>query len=141
MAYDEGLAQRIRELVDDMANTVEKKMFGGVCYLVDGNMACGVYKTFLIVRVGPDRYEDSLTKPFTRVFDITGKVMKGWVMVEEGGYADDEDLSEWVEQGVSFAKSLPLRRGALPPAHSNHAGRSWTGVQFGIPGCCNHDPG
>ena len=107
MAYDEGLAQRISEVLGEMVDIVEKKMFGGVCYLLDGNMACGVIKEFLIVRVGPDRYEEALIKPFTRVFDITRKVMKGWVMVEEGGYAEDHDLFKWVEQGVEFARSLP----------------------------------
>ncbi len=107
MAYDEGLAQRIREVLDDLTGTREKKMFGGVCYLVDGNMACGVFKEFLIVRVGPDRYEKSLKIPGTRVFDITGKVMKGWVMVEEDAYADDDDLRGWVVKGVEFAQSLP----------------------------------
>lgn len=107
MAYDEGLAQRIREVLDELIGTVEKKMFGGVCHLVDGNMACGVFKEFLIVRVGPEHYEDSLKSPGTRVFDITGKVMKGWVMVDESAYAEDEDLQRWVVLGVEFAQSLP----------------------------------
>lgn len=107
MPYDEGLAQRIREVLDELVQTAEKKMFGGVCYLVDGNMACGVFKEFLIVRVGPDKYEESLKTPFARVFDITGKVMKGWVMVEEGGYGDDDKLAGWVKKGVAFATSLP----------------------------------
>lgn len=107
MAYDDGLAQRIREVLDELAESVEKKMFGGVCYLVDGNMACGVFKEFLIVRVGPDRYAESLKVPGTRVFDITGKVMKGWVMVEEGAFEDDDDLRRWIEMGVQFAQSLP----------------------------------
>ncbi len=107
MTYDQGLAQRISEVLDELTGTVEKKMFGGVCYLIDGNMACGVYKEFLIVRVGPERYEESLKIPGTRVFDITGKVMKGWVMVDESAYAEDDDLREWVLKGVEFAKSLP----------------------------------
>ena len=107
MAYDEGLVQRVREALDELTETVEKKMFGGVCYLVAGNMACGVLKEFLIVRVGPDRYDESLALPGTRVFDITGKVMKGWVMVEESAYAEDEDLRAWVVKGLEFAQSLP----------------------------------
>lgn len=110
MAYDEGLAHRIGEVLEvleDLPWFVEKKMFGGVCYLIDGNMACGVIKEFLIVRVGPDRYEEALGKPHTRLFDFTGRPMKGWVMVDEEGYGDDDDLSEWVWQGVEFARSLP----------------------------------
>ena len=109
MAYDYGLAQRISEVLDELSGTVEKKMFGGVCHLVDGNMACGVFKEFLIVRVGSDQYEKSLKSPGVRVFDITGKVMKGWVMVEESAYAEDEDLRQWIDMGVEFAKSLPLK--------------------------------
>lgn len=107
MAYDQGLAQRISEVLDELTGTVEKKMFGGVCFLIDGNMACGVYKEFLIVRVGVERYEGSLKLPGTRVFDITGKVMKGWVMVDESAYAEDDDLRVWVIKGVEFAQSLP----------------------------------
>lgn len=107
MAYDQGLAQRIREIIDELTETVEKKMFGGVCYLISGNMACGVFKEFLIVRVGPERYEEALKILGTRVFDITGKVMKGWVMVDENAYAEDEDLKGWIVRGMAFAQSLP----------------------------------
>ncbi|MDO9264582.1 MAG: TfoX/Sxy family protein [Desulfosalsimonadaceae bacterium] len=107
MAYDQGLAQRIREIVQDMPGCVEKKMFGGLCYLMDGNMACGVYKEFLIVRVGIDDYESALMEPHTRKFDITGKIMKGWVMVDGGGYADDDDLTGWLRRGFGYAGSLP----------------------------------
>lgn len=107
MSYDEGLVQRIREVMDDVTEPIEKKMFGGVCFLVGGNMACGVLRDFLIVRVGSGQYEQSLKAPGAGVFDITGKVMKGWVMVDESGYAEDEDLRQWVEKGVAFAQSLP----------------------------------
>ena len=107
MAYDQGLAQRIRETLDDISEFEEKKMFGGVCYLLNGNMACGVYKDYLIVRVGPDNYANSLAKLHAREFDITGKSMKGWVMVSEDGYANDKDLEEWVRKGLGFAQSLP----------------------------------
>ena len=82
MAYDEGLAQRIREALDELRPPalVEKKMFGGIGFMVQGNMACGVNKDKLIVRVGPAGYQEALTRPHAMVFDITGRPMKGWVM-------------------------------------------------------------
>jgi len=107
MAYDEGLAQRVTELLEEMPGFNEKKMFGGVCYLLNGNMACGVLNEDIIVRVGPENYENSLKLPHTRKFDITGRPMKGWVMVSPGGHASDEDLAAWVRKGVNFALSLP----------------------------------
>jgi TfoX/Sxy family transcriptional regulator of competence genes len=107
MAYDEGLGQRIREVLDEQPNLVEKKMFGGVGFMVQGNMACGVHKDMLIVRVGPDAYEETMQYPHTRPFDMTGRAMKGWVMVEPGGFESDEDLKDWVKQGLNFALTLP----------------------------------
>lgn len=107
MAYDEGLAQRIRDTLGDMPGLVEKKMFGGVGYLLGGNMACGVNQDALIVRVGPEAYEDALGEPHTRVFDLTGRPMKGWITVAPAGYASDTDLAGWVGRGVRFAASLP----------------------------------
>ena len=107
MAYDEGLAQRILEAMEDLPELEEKKMFGGVGYMLQGNMACGVHKNDLIVRVGPDQYEDSLQEPFVRPFDLTGRPMKGWVVVTAGGYASDNDLNRWVDEGAEFALSLP----------------------------------
>ena len=107
MAYDEGLAQRVRELLGEQPGFVEKKMFGGIGFILHGNMACGINQENLIVRVGPDQYEAALTRPNTRVFDITGRPMTGWVTVEPDGYESDEALTEWVRQGVDFARSLP----------------------------------
>ncbi len=109
MAYDEGLAQRVRELLEEKPEFNEKKMFGGVCYLLNGNMACGILNDDLIVRVGPEKYEDFLKLPHTRKFDITGKPMRGWVMVSHEGHESDEDLFEWVQRGVNYAFSLPLK--------------------------------
>jgi hypothetical protein len=107
MAYDEGLAQRVTELLEEKPGFNEKKMFGGVCYLLNGNMACGVLNEDIIVRVGVERYEDSLKSPHTRKFDMTGRPMKGWVMVSPEGHESDEDLEAWIKKGVSFALSLP----------------------------------
>ena len=107
MAYDEGLAQRVREIIEEQIGFNEKKMFGGVCYLLNGNMACGILNDNLIVRVGPKKYEDSLKLPSTRKFDITGKPMKGWVMVSSDACETDKDLFKWVHKGVHCALSLP----------------------------------
>lgn len=107
MAYDQGLAQRMREELDQIPNLSERQMFGGIGFMVNGNMACGVNKEEMIVRVGPENYDQALKKPHTRVFDFTGRPMKGWVMIAPEGYESDEDLKYWIEQGVSFAQSLP----------------------------------
>lgn len=107
MAYDEGLAHRIREILHEQPGLVEKKMFGGVGFMLHGNMACGVNKENLIVRIGPDKYEVAMTGPNTRPFDLTGRPMTGWVIVEPDGFESDAALKHWVQQGVDFALSLP----------------------------------
>lgn len=109
MPYDDLLAARIRAALGPLPGLVEKKMFGGVGFLVHGNMACGVYRDDLIVRVGPQAYQAALARPHVKLFDITGRAMKGWVMVEPEGCAGDNDLKAWVEQGVAFARSLPTK--------------------------------
>jgi hypothetical protein len=70
-------------------------------------MACGVNKDHLVVRVGPDNYSDAVIRPHARPFDITGRPMKGWVMIEPAGYGNDEDLANWVQSGIDFALTLP----------------------------------
>ena len=107
MAYDENLGLRISEILADVRGLEEKKMFGGVGFLVNGNMACGVHKDSLIVRVGPDNYQAALGKEHAGVFDMTGRPMTGWVMVAAPGFATDKALSKWVQQGLDFALSLP----------------------------------
>lgn len=107
MAYDEVLASRIRGALGQQSGLVEKKMFGGVGFMVHGNMACGVHKDMLIVRVGPEAYDETMKYPHTRPFDMTGRAMKGWVMVEPDGFNDEADLKEWVEAGLNFALTLP----------------------------------
>jgi hypothetical protein len=110
MAYNELLAVRIRAALSDQSNLIEKKMFGGVCYLLNGNMACGVIKNELIVRIGPDKHDAALSRPHTRPFDFTGKPMAGWVMVSSPGVATEKDLQDWLRLGVDFAASLPPKR-------------------------------
>jgi TfoX/Sxy family transcriptional regulator of competence genes len=107
MAYDEALAERIQDVLASQPGLEAKKMFGGVGYMVQGNMACGVHKDFLVVRVGPDAYEASMSLPYTRPFDITGRAMKGWVMLEPHGFASQKDLEQWVQAGLDFALTLP----------------------------------
>jgi hypothetical protein len=107
MPYDESLASRIRKMVARRKNVTEKKMFGGVGFLLNGNMCVGVWKESLIVRVGPDRYEEALTQRFVKKFDITGRAMKGWIMVDPGGVETDKDLKDWVQVAVKFVGSLP----------------------------------
>jgi hypothetical protein len=109
MAYDEDLAVRIQAILVNQPGLEAKKMFGGVGYMVNGNMACGVHKDMLIVRVGPDAYEQSMGYPHTRPFDITGRAMKGWVMVEPAGFAEESDLDEWVQVGLDYALTLPAK--------------------------------
>ena len=107
MAYDEELDRRIKKMVSRWKGTTDKKMFGGVCHLINGNMFCGVHKDFLILRLGEDNSSDALKRPYARPFDITGKPMKGWVMVARDGYKSDPDLRAWLDQAKAFAKSLP----------------------------------
>ncbi len=84
-------------------------MFGGVCFLLHGNICIGVWKKFLIVRVGIDAYRAALREPFVREFDITGKSMKGWVMVEPEGLSESDDLTRWTELAIAFVKTLPKK--------------------------------
>ena len=92
MAFDESLVGGIRDALAHKRNIEEKKMFGGVGFLLNGNMLVGVWKDSLIVRVGPDAYEEALLEPHVKEFDITGRPMKGWVLVEPTGVEDDNQL-------------------------------------------------
>lgn len=107
MAYSEDLADRIRELIHNKPGYQEKKMFGGIGFLIRGNMACGVIREDLIVRVGEKKYTDALLQPHVELFDMTGRAMTGWVIVKEPGYRDDQQLRGWVDQGVEYALTLP----------------------------------
>ena len=109
MAYNEEIETRIRKIVSGWKNTEDKKMFGGICHLLNGNMFCGVHKDFLILRLGPDNAEDALKLPNVRPFDITGKPMKGWVMVAENGFKGDKELRNWLNQTKKFVETLPMK--------------------------------
>ena len=109
MAYDKGLAQRVREVLEEEPGFDEKKMFGGLCFLLFGNMVCGIIVEDLIVRVGADKYEEMLKMPHTRRFDLTGKPLKGWVMVLTEALDDDDELNDWLQRAVSFVRMLPQK--------------------------------
>ena len=107
MAYNEKLDGRIQGIVSSWKNTDHNKMFGGVCYLLNRNMVSGVYKDFLILRLGDAEAQKALALPYVKPFDVTGRPMKGWVMVEPEGCASDEALSEWLERARAFVQQLP----------------------------------
>ena len=109
MPYDPALARRVQDALGSLPGLTEKKMFGGVGYLVNGNMACGIHGDGLIVRLDPARYDEVLRQPHVRVFDLTGRPMKGWVVVGPAGCATDAALRSWVAQGVAFAQTLPKK--------------------------------
>ena len=107
MAYDEGLAERLRELFPEHSGIAEKKMFGGLCFLSRGYMFVGIVGEALMARVGPDAYGKALTRPHARMMDFTGKPMKGYVFVDPPGFEEDCDLKRWVKEGLGFVGTLP----------------------------------
>jgi len=107
MAFDSALAERIRKRLGKRAGLTEKKMFGGLAFLMRGNMCCGVHGSELIVRLDPAESDRALKQPHTRLFDISGRPMKGWLLVGPGGVATDADLGRWVERAAGYAGSLP----------------------------------
>jgi TfoX/Sxy family transcriptional regulator of competence genes len=107
MAYDEGLAERIRAVLDARADVDERKMFGGIAFLVSGNMACGVMNEGLMVRMEPAAAQALETEPGARRSDMGGRPMTGWLLVAPEATADDADLERWVRRGEEFAASLP----------------------------------
>ena len=109
MAFNEVLAGRIRQRLTRRRNVEEKKMFGGVGFLLHGNMLVGVWKDSLCVRLGPDEAKEALKEPHVRESDITGKPMKGWIMVEPEGVENDDQLKGWIERALKFVRTLPAK--------------------------------
>ena len=107
MAFDEALAERIREVLVDEPGLSSKKMFGGYAFLLDGNMCAGVEKDRLIARVPAEDYAALLAEPNVIQFPSPDRPMRGWVAIEPDGVAEDEDLDRWVKSGVTIARSLP----------------------------------
>jgi TfoX/Sxy family transcriptional regulator of competence genes len=107
VAYDEELADRVRELLAPRDAVSEREMFGGIGFMLGGNMACGVNGEDLIVRLSPEEGEKALEEEAVRPFDLPGRPLKGWITVSTQGTASDEDLTGWVDAGADFASSLP----------------------------------
>ena len=107
MAYSKSLVERIRHLVSRQRGITEKRMFGCICFLLIGNLLVGVWKDSMIARIGKDAYEAALQEEYVREFDITGKPMKGWVMIEPDGIDSDHQLSYWIDQATQFFRTLP----------------------------------
>jgi TfoX/Sxy family transcriptional regulator of competence genes len=105
--FDEGLAQRIREHLIEGANVAEKKMFGGLAFMVDGNMCIGVIGGELIARVGPQATDTALARPGARTFDFSGRPMKGWVTVRSEVLSEDQMLATWIDDALGFVRTLP----------------------------------
>ena len=110
MAFDESLAARIRDALARKKGVEEKKMFGSLCFLLDGNLLVGVWKDALIARLGPDEGEAALRESHVRAFDITGRPMRNWVAVEPEGVEDDGQLRDWVRRAEAFVGTLPAKR-------------------------------
>jgi TfoX/Sxy family transcriptional regulator of competence genes len=107
MAYDEDLATRVRGQLADQEAATEKQMFGGIAFLLGGNMAVCIRGDELMVRVGREGADQALDEPHTRVLDMAGRPMRGWVLVTPAGLSAEPELRGWVERGVTFARSLP----------------------------------
>jgi TfoX/Sxy family transcriptional regulator of competence genes len=110
MAYDREIESRIRKAVAGWAHTESKKMFGGVCHLLGGHMFCGVYREYLILRLGEEEAARQLQRPYARPLDITGRPMKGWVMVDREGFAGEQELVGLLEKAMRFVSALPPKR-------------------------------
>ena len=109
MAYSDALAARIRQSLARRKGVEEKKMFGGVGFLLRGNLLVGVWKESLVVRLGEEEGEEALKEPHVKEFDITGRPMKGWVMVEPEGVKDGEQVKAWIQRAIRFVGKLPAK--------------------------------
>jgi TfoX/Sxy family transcriptional regulator of competence genes len=109
MAYHEAVAKRVRSALGKTPDIAEKRMFGGIAFMLRGNMCCGVIDDRLMLRVGPDGYEAALSRPHAKPMDFTGRPMKGYVFVEPAGFASAGDLKAWIARARKFALSLPAK--------------------------------
>lgn len=108
MAFDEGLAERIRTALESRKDVVEKRMFGGLAFMVNGHMCCGIVKHDLMLRVGPSRQQEMLEKPHAREMDFTGRPLKGMIYVSPEGFRTDAALRSWIGVAVDFVTSPEL---------------------------------
>jgi len=116
MAYDEKLAQRVRAEFENYSTLEEKKMFGGLCFMLDGHMCCGIVGDTLMARVGPEQYQQCLSKPHVREMDFTGKPMQGMIYVDSTGLTRKPQLSQWLRLCSEFVQTLPAKKKAKTAA-------------------------
>ncbi|MEZ4586627.1 MAG: TfoX/Sxy family protein [Gemmatimonadales bacterium] len=109
MAYDERLAERIRAHLAAERGVAEKEMFGGLCFLVNGHMACGIVRDTLMVRVGPEEYERALAREHAREMNFTGRPLRGMVYVAPDGLGRTSQLATWIDRGVGYVRTLPAK--------------------------------
>jgi TfoX/Sxy family transcriptional regulator of competence genes len=109
MAYDEALAQRMRVALAGEQGVDERKMFGGLAFMVRGNMCCGVIKDEMMVRVGKELFDEAMARPHTRVMDFTHRPSTGMVYVEKPGIESDAELKDWIDLGLRFNRTLPAK--------------------------------
>jgi len=109
MAYDETLADEIRHHLNSQTGLTETQMFGGIAFMVNGNMAVGVSGDELMIRVGKEAHDEAEALPGARTFDKSRAPMRGWISVAPSGFADQETLASWIDRGVAFAETLPAK--------------------------------
>jgi TfoX/Sxy family transcriptional regulator of competence genes len=107
MTFNELTASQIRSAMQSTPGLTERHMFGGVAFMLGGNMCCGVIEDNLVVRVGPRAYDEALQEPHARPMDFTGRPLRGFIYVDPAGFANDASLRQWIERGVSFVQTLP----------------------------------
>jgi len=114
MAYDEATAERVRQVLSGRRDLVEKKMMGGICFMVSGSMCCGVTGSALMVRVGREAYQRMLTEPHVRPMEFAGRRPTGFVLVDPPGYRTDPALARWIQRGIDFVATLPAKAAKTP---------------------------
>jgi TfoX/Sxy family transcriptional regulator of competence genes len=114
MAYDEALAQRIRATLQGRDGLTERKMFGGLCLMLNGNMFAGVMNDELMLRVGAETFDELLARPGARPMDFTGRPMKGYLYVKPSAFVEEAGLEDWLAQALTFVETLPPKGAAKP---------------------------
>lgn len=109
MAFDQKLAERVRKQLGKRRDVIEKQMFGGLAFLLNGNLCCGVHGRELIVRIAPAETDQALSQRHTHIFDLPGRPMKGWILVRPAGLTTDVALAKWIQSGMQYAASLPAK--------------------------------
>ena len=109
MAFDENAAKRVREVLSKECTVSEKRMFGGLAFMAQGHMCCGIIGQDLVIRVGASQHEQALAEPHVRAMDFTGRSMKGFIYVSPLGYSSQANLRKWIKRGLRFVSSLPAK--------------------------------